>query len=178
MEGTHPLNKEWRDTRNMNIFGKPRKELDSGELNPAWLEEDHGLSKDWRHATGKGLLGGENGFMSGQGLLSQIGQGGDSFMGKFGTGEGKIAQMFTKEEETTEQIDSGETVEDPPPATDPVEPEDTDEDTPTNEVSDKKEEDPWLKFASLVQKFGEKQRGQGFQYKSLNEMRGGRRGRS
>jgi hypothetical protein len=43
-----------------------------------------------------GLFGKPGGFGSGEGLLSQIGQGGDRFMGKFGTGEGKLANMDWK----------------------------------------------------------------------------------
>jgi len=44
--------------------------------------------------TKPGMFGKENGFGSGQGFFSKIGKGGEGFMGKFGTGEGKIAKAF------------------------------------------------------------------------------------
>ena len=42
---------------------------------------------------GMGIFGGQGGFGSGQGWLSQVGQGGPGFMGKFGTGQGAMANM-------------------------------------------------------------------------------------
>ena len=42
---------------------------------------------------GMGIFGGQGGFGSGQGWLSQVGQGGPGFMGRFGTGQGAMANM-------------------------------------------------------------------------------------
>ena len=84
---------------NPDMFSRPdffhRQEwktyMDTGEF-----EEYKGFG------TGKGRLSqiGEGGdefmgkFGTGEGWLSQIGKGGDQFMGKFGTGEGRMAEVF------------------------------------------------------------------------------------
>ena len=101
-----------------------------------------------------------------------MGKGGDRFMGKFGTGEGKIGQFFSGfgGGEEVNQADPGEIVENPPI-------EGNGEETPTNEASNTKNDDPWIKFMEQVQRFGERSKDNRFQYKSLTEMRGGRRGR-
>ena len=59
-------------------------------------DEEDSLEEDPGYMDRPGMFGKPRGFGSGQGWLSRIGQGGGGFMGQFGTGQGKLAQMFNR----------------------------------------------------------------------------------
>ena len=94
-EGYQPTQDSIKDTYNTIQTNNPESInsnslLDQGMSNPN-MQHIPQNAINQQQANPTGIFGKENGFGSGQGWFSKIGQGGDNFMGKFGTGEGKMA---------------------------------------------------------------------------------------